>query len=84
MDRAIVCKEEPKVMQAEHSSNVFSLDFSCSSEKIISAGNDDQVIVHDISTYEYVLNHFYLYIIIPVCLRTVHYSKFKFHNFMVS
>ncbi|CAL8111329.1 unnamed protein product [Orchesella dallaii] len=50
VDKAIVSKDEPKIMQAEHLSNVFSLDFSCSSAKIISAGNDDQVIVHDIST----------------------------------
>lgn len=49
VDKAIVSKEEPKVMQAEHLSNVFSLDFNCHSEKIFSAGNDDQVIVHDIS-----------------------------------
>jgi len=50
VDKAIVSKDEPKVMQAEHLSNVFSIDFSCSSSKIISAGNDDQVIVHDTST----------------------------------
>lgn len=50
VDKALVSKDEPKVMQAEHLSNVFSLDFSCSSEKVISAGNDDQVILHDLTT----------------------------------
>lgn len=50
VDKAIVSKEEPHVMQAEHLSNVFSLDFSCSAQRVFSAGNDDQVIVHDTET----------------------------------
>jgi len=46
-----ICKQEtPNAMQAEHSSNIFSLAFDCTNTIIYSAGNDDQVIVHDIQT----------------------------------
>jgi WD40 repeat protein len=48
--KAIVGNETPVVLDAEHQSNVFSLTFDCSQQRIISAGNDDHVIVHDIQT----------------------------------
>lgn len=41
---------KPIVLQAAHRSNVFALAFVSSQQKIISAGNDEQVIVHDIHT----------------------------------
>ncbi|CAG7836581.1 unnamed protein product [Allacma fusca] len=50
VDKAIHGKEEPTVMQAEHGSNVFALALDNSNRKIFSAGNDDQVIVHDVET----------------------------------
>jgi WD repeat-containing protein 22 len=43
-----VGKDKPKVMQAEHLSNIFSLAFDCTKTKVLSAGNDDQVILHDL------------------------------------
>ena len=50
MGKAVYGKEEPAVMQAEHGSNVFALAMDKSIQKIFSAGNDDQVIVHDVET----------------------------------
>lgn len=41
---------QPLAMRAQHGSNIFCLGFDSSNSKIFSAGNDDQVIVHDMST----------------------------------
>ena len=38
-------------MQAEHGSNVFALALDSCNKKIFSAGNDDQVIVHDLERF---------------------------------
>lgn len=39
-------------MKVQHISNIFCLGYDNSKTKIFSAGNDDQVIVHDLRTYE--------------------------------
>jgi WD40 repeat protein len=39
-----------KTMQATHESNVFCLDFDCNTEKIVSGGNDEKVLLHDLET----------------------------------
>lgn len=49
--KAIVGNDKPVSCDAEHRSNVFALAFDSSQRRIISAGNDDQVIVHDIHTW---------------------------------
>jgi len=38
------------VMKAKHMSNIFCLAFDCDNGKVISGGNDEQVIVHDLGT----------------------------------
>jgi WD repeat-containing protein 22 len=43
-----VCK--PAAMRAQHISNIFCLGFDSTNSKVFSAGNDDQVIVHDTRT----------------------------------
>ena len=43
-----VCK--PAAMRAQHISNIFCLGFDSTNSKVFSAGNDDQVIVHDART----------------------------------
>jgi WD repeat-containing protein 22 len=43
-----VCK--PAAMRAQHISNIFCLGFDSTNSKVFSAGNDDQVIVHDAKT----------------------------------
>ncbi|KAL7301518.1 hypothetical protein TKK_0005952 [Trichogramma kaykai] len=50
VSQAIYDSGKPIEMRAQHSSNIFCLDFNSSRTKILSAGNDDQVIVHDIQT----------------------------------
>ncbi|XP_060077091.1 DDB1- and CUL4-associated factor 5-like [Ylistrum balloti] len=41
---------KPVFMKGEHNSNIFCLAFDYENRKIFSGGNDEQVIVHDIST----------------------------------
>ncbi|XP_033733769.1 DDB1- and CUL4-associated factor 5-like [Pecten maximus] len=43
---------KPAFMKGEHNSNIFCLAFDYENKKIFSGGNDEQVIVHDISTGE--------------------------------
>ncbi|XP_068222264.1 DDB1- and CUL4-associated factor 5 isoform X2 [Palaemon carinicauda] len=40
----------PQAMKGEHNSNIFCLSFDSCNSKIFSAGNDEQVIVHDLKT----------------------------------
>lgn len=40
----------PLAMRAKHNSNIFSLAFTSAADKILSAGNDQMVIVHDAKT----------------------------------
>lgn len=42
---------EPRSMKNHHYSNIFCLAFNNDSTKILSGGNDDAVIVHDVKTY---------------------------------
>uniref|UniRef100_A0AC35FK97 Uncharacterized protein n=1 Tax=Panagrolaimus sp. PS1159 TaxID=55785 RepID=A0AC35FK97_9BILA len=45
--------EKPKpftIMKTKHDSNIFALAFTHDSKKVMSAGNDDRFIVHDIET----------------------------------
>ncbi|XP_063977843.1 DDB1- and CUL4-associated factor 5 [Diachasmimorpha longicaudata] len=41
---------QPMAMRGQHGSNIFCLGYNSSNSKIFSAGNDDQVIVHDLVT----------------------------------
>lgn len=43
---------QPQSMRAQHISNIFCLGYDSKNTKIFSAGNDDQVIVHDTQTGE--------------------------------
>ncbi|XP_012286907.1 DDB1- and CUL4-associated factor 5 isoform X2 [Orussus abietinus] len=50
VESAIQGTGKPAVMKAQHVSNIFCLGYDSSKTKIFSAGNDDQVIVHDLRT----------------------------------
>ncbi|XP_029662739.1 DDB1- and CUL4-associated factor 5 [Formica exsecta] len=50
VEQAIQGMGKPIVMKAQHASNIFCLGYDSSKTKIFSAGNDDQVIVHDLRT----------------------------------
>ncbi|XP_047355717.1 integrin alpha-8-like isoform X1 [Vespa velutina] len=50
VEQAIQGVGKPTVMKAQHVSNIFCLGYDNSKTKIFSAGNDDQVIVHDLQT----------------------------------
>ncbi|XP_042859768.1 dentin sialophosphoprotein-like isoform X1 [Penaeus japonicus] len=52
VDSALSGTRRPRAMESEHSSNIFCLSFDSSNSKIFSAGNDEQVIVHDLRTGE--------------------------------
>ncbi|XP_076233654.1 uncharacterized protein LOC143178735 isoform X2 [Calliopsis andreniformis] len=57
VEQAIQGVGTPAVMKAQHISNIFCLGYDSDKTKIFSAGNDDQVIVHDLRTGE-VVNFF--------------------------
>ncbi|XP_031786381.1 DDB1- and CUL4-associated factor 5 isoform X1 [Nasonia vitripennis] len=57
VERSIQEHGKPIMMKAHHLSNIFCLGYNSSKSKIFSAGNDDQVIVHDLKTTD-VLNFF--------------------------
>ncbi|XP_033360392.1 DDB1- and CUL4-associated factor 5 [Bombus vosnesenskii] len=50
VEQAIQDVGKPTVMKVQHISNIFCLGYDNSKTKIFSAGNDDQVIVHDLRT----------------------------------
>lgn len=50
VEKALQGKGEPTNMKGEHGSNIFCLGFDNTRQKIFSAGNDEQVIVHDFKT----------------------------------
>ncbi|XP_045133185.1 DDB1- and CUL4-associated factor 5-like isoform X1 [Portunus trituberculatus] len=52
VDGALSGSHRPCIMKGEHNSNIFCLSFDSSNTRIFSAGNDEQVIVHDIKTGE--------------------------------
>lgn len=52
VDRTLSGTYQPKVMKGEHNSNIFCLGFNASHTKLYSAGNDEQVILHDVKTAE--------------------------------
>ncbi|CAL1684031.1 unnamed protein product [Lasius platythorax] len=57
VEQAIRGIGKPTVMKGQHVSNIFCLGYDSSKTKIFSAGNDDQVIVHDLRTSD-ALNFF--------------------------
>ncbi|XP_066593852.1 DDB1- and CUL4-associated factor 5-like [Prorops nasuta] len=57
VEQAIQGVGKPTVMKVQHVSNIFCLGYDSSKTKIFSAGNDDQVIVHDLNTGD-ILNCF--------------------------
>lgn len=50
VEKAIAGVEKPRVLDSEHTSNVFCLGFDRMNRKVFSGGNDDLVIVHDNET----------------------------------
>lgn len=50
VDAAMSGSQRPRAMKGEHNSNIFCLGFDSCNSKIFSAGNDEQVIVHDLKT----------------------------------
>lgn len=50
VQKALHNSGKPSIMLSEHHSNIFCLSFDNSVTHIYSAGNDDQVILHDIQT----------------------------------
>ncbi|XP_069682679.1 DDB1- and CUL4-associated factor 5 isoform X2 [Periplaneta americana] len=50
VEQAVHGVGKPAAMRAQHISNIFCLGFDSTNSKIFSAGNDDQVIVHDAKT----------------------------------
>ncbi|XP_042203243.1 DDB1- and CUL4-associated factor 5-like isoform X2 [Homarus americanus] len=52
VDGALSGNHRPHTMKGEHNSNIFCLSFDSCNTKIFSAGNDEQVIVHDLKTGE--------------------------------
>lgn len=52
IDKTLSNSRQPKVMKGEHNSNIFCLGFSHTNTKLFSAGNDEQVILHDMATGE--------------------------------
>ncbi|XP_071545634.1 uncharacterized protein [Panulirus ornatus] len=52
VDGALSGNHRPRTMKGEHNSNIFCLSFDSCNTKIFSAGNDEQVIVHDLRTGE--------------------------------
>uniref|UniRef100_T1JJB3 Uncharacterized protein n=1 Tax=Strigamia maritima TaxID=126957 RepID=T1JJB3_STRMM len=47
VEKALQGKDAPICMKGEHNSNIFCLGFDNNKTKIFSAGNDEQVLVHD-------------------------------------
>jgi WD repeat-containing protein 22 len=45
---------DPGVMQGEHDSNIFCVDFDVDSKNVFSGGNDERVLIHDIATSKFV------------------------------
>ncbi|KAG0721405.1 DDB1- and CUL4-associated factor 5 [Chionoecetes opilio] len=52
VDGAMSGSHRPAIMKGEHNSNIFCLSFDSNNTRIFSAGNDEQVIVHDMKTGE--------------------------------
>ncbi|KAI1284876.1 DDB1- and CUL4-associated factor 5 [Halotydeus destructor] len=50
LEKAISDKGSPVPMKEEHNSNIFCLSFDSTRKRLFSAGNDEQVIVHDVET----------------------------------
>ncbi|XP_013775142.1 DDB1- and CUL4-associated factor 5-like isoform X2 [Limulus polyphemus] len=52
VEKVMAGESKPQSMNAEHTSNIFCLGFDSKHSKLFSAGNDEQVIVHDPNTGE--------------------------------
>ncbi|XP_064489573.1 DDB1- and CUL4-associated factor 5-like [Ornithodoros turicata] len=50
IQEAISGRGSPRSMKGRHNSNIFCLSFDSKREHIFSAGNDEQVLVHDVET----------------------------------
>lgn len=50
IEEAIAGASEPQVMKNQHYSNIFCLRFNNDNSRVLSGGNDDAVIVHDLTT----------------------------------
>ncbi|KAG8256228.1 hypothetical protein J6590_073595 [Homalodisca vitripennis] len=50
VEEALDGASRPTAMRAQHISNIFCLVYDSKNTKIFSAGNDDQVIIHDTIT----------------------------------
>lgn len=52
VDKALSGVYNPQAMKGEHNSNIFCLGFDSKHSRLFSAGNDEQVILHDVTTGE--------------------------------
>ncbi|RWS03316.1 DDB1- and CUL4-associated factor 5-like protein [Dinothrombium tinctorium] len=52
VEKAISGIGKPSIMKGEHNSNIFCLGFNLNNTRLFSAGNDEQVIIHDAITGE--------------------------------
>ncbi|XP_039598220.1 DDB1- and CUL4-associated factor 5 [Polypterus senegalus] len=52
MEKAIHSQAKPVKLKGEHLSNIFCLAFDSTNKRIFSAGNDEQVILHDVERGE--------------------------------
>ena len=50
--KAVAGAGQPHTMKGEHTSNIFCLAFDSSGRRLFSAGNDEQVFIHDVETGE--------------------------------
>lgn len=50
LEEAIAGASKPRAMDKQHDSNIFCLGFNSDNTQILSGGNDDTVIVHDVKT----------------------------------
>ena len=44
---------EPTPMQGEHDSNIFCINFDLNTKVVFSGGNDERVLLHDLSTAKF-------------------------------
>lgn len=44
----------PIEMEGKHESNIFCLGFDCRAKKILSGGNDERILIHDLATTKFV------------------------------
>lgn len=52
VEKAVSGVGQPQGMRGEHTSNIFCMAFDSGNRRMFSAGNDEQVMIHDTETGE--------------------------------